>query len=79
MMGEIPERVQQTINSGRVPNQVMMRSIPEWKFRQWSCWNNMVLPEWTSMSEFREDIQACRSDWEDIMNDQVAEIEGRPW
>ena len=79
MMSEIPERIRSTISSGMVPNQVMMKSLPEWKFRQWSCSNNTILREWTSMASFLEDIQAPRRDWEDVIADQKAEIEGKPW
>ncbi len=38
-----------------------------------------VIRERVSMSSFLEDVQASRSDWEDIVTDQIAKIEGRPW
>ena len=75
---EIPVKYRANVIKGQPP-QIYLRSLPDCKYRKWTCSNRTILREWGTMVAFRETIAASREEWEELIKDQWNEIKDEPW
>ncbi len=58
-VAEIPARYRSQVAKGNTPL-VYLRSLPDWKYRKWTCSNHVILREWSTMVAFLETIAASK-------------------
>ena len=77
-IAEIPVKYRAQVAKGNHP-EVYLRSLPDWKYRKWTCSSHVILRERSTMVAILETIAASKEDWEQLIKDQWNEIEDKSW